>query len=75
VRALSPLATLSRGYAVVQDADGHVVTSPAQTTAGAVLSIRVADGRIGAEVVDTHHEPTDPTETTETTDSTRGARG
>jgi exodeoxyribonuclease VII large subunit len=78
VRALSPLATLSRGYAVVQDAEGHVVTSPAQTTAGAVLSIRVADGRIGAEVVDTQHEPTGPTqttETTETTDSTRGARG
>jgi exodeoxyribonuclease VII large subunit len=78
VRALSPLATLSRGYAVVQDAEGHVVTSPAQTTVGAVLSIRVADGRIGAEVVDTHDEPTGPTqttETTETTDSTRGARG
>ena len=27
VRGLSPLATLQRGYAVVQDADGHVVTS------------------------------------------------
>ena len=26
-RALSPLATLQRGYAVLQDADGHVVTS------------------------------------------------
>ncbi|RYU14191.1 exodeoxyribonuclease VII large subunit [Nocardioides iriomotensis] len=67
VRALSPLATLSRGYAVVQDADGHVVTSPAQTAAGAALTIRVADGRIGAEVTDTHHEPTDPP------DATRGA--
>ena len=28
-RALSPLATLQRGYAVLQDADGHVVTSVA----------------------------------------------
>ena len=28
-RALSPLATLERGYAVLQDADGHVVTSVA----------------------------------------------
>ena len=27
VAALSPLATLQRGYAVLQDADGHVVTS------------------------------------------------
>ena len=26
-RALSPLATLERGYAVLQDADGHVVTT------------------------------------------------
>ncbi len=26
-RALSPLATLQRGYAVLQDADGHVLTS------------------------------------------------
>ena len=28
-RALSPLATLQRGYAVLQDADGHVVSSVA----------------------------------------------
>ena len=30
VRALSPLATLRRGYAVLQDADGHAVTSRRQ---------------------------------------------
>ena len=47
-QALSPLATLQRGYAVLQDADGHVVTSVAQATAGAVVSVRVADGRIHA---------------------------
>ena len=47
-QALSPLATLQRGYAVLQDADGHVVTSVAQTTAGAAVSVRVADGRIHA---------------------------
>ena len=34
-RALSPLATLQRGYAVLQDADGHVVTSVAGVAAGA----------------------------------------
>lgn len=45
-RALSPLATLRRGYAVLQDADGHVVTSAAAVAAGADLSVRVADGRI-----------------------------
>ncbi len=45
-RALSPLATLERGYAVLQDADGHVVTSAAGVAAGAAMSVRVADGRI-----------------------------
>ncbi len=49
VRALSPLATLERGYAVVQTADGEVVRSPAATQAGDALSIRVAGGRFGAQ--------------------------
>ncbi|MGZ4632481.1 MAG: exodeoxyribonuclease VII large subunit, partial [Actinomycetes bacterium] len=35
VRGLSPMATLKRGYAVVQDADGHVVTSAGATAAEA----------------------------------------
>lgn len=52
-RALSPLATLERGYAVLQDADGHVVTSTAAATVGAQVSVRVADGRIHAEVTST----------------------
>lgn len=47
-QALSPLATLQRGYAVLQDADGHVVTSVAQAAVGAAVSVRVADGRIHA---------------------------
>jgi exodeoxyribonuclease VII large subunit len=34
VRALSPLATLERGYAVLQDATGQVVTSVADVEAG-----------------------------------------
>lgn len=45
-RALSPLATLQRGYAVLQDAHGHVVTSVAGVAAGDALTARVADGRI-----------------------------
>ena len=45
-RALSPLATLQRGYAVVQAADGSVVASTAQTEVGADLSIRLTDGRV-----------------------------
>ena len=47
-RALSPLATLRRGYAVLQDADGHAVTSVADVAAGAAVSARVADGRVHA---------------------------
>jgi exodeoxyribonuclease VII large subunit len=58
VRGMSPLATLSRGYAVVQDADGHVVTSVDQVDPGQPLRLRVADGRIGAVVTDTTAEET-----------------
>ena len=47
-RALSPLATLERGYAVLQDADGHVVTSVAGVAAQSRISVRVADGRVHA---------------------------
>jgi exodeoxyribonuclease VII large subunit len=50
VRGMSPLATLKRGYAVVQDEDGHVVTSIDQTAPGGRLSVRVHDGRLGVAV-------------------------
>ncbi|MGI8645379.1 MAG: exodeoxyribonuclease VII large subunit [Nocardioides sp.] len=49
-RALSPLATLGRGYAVLQDADGHAVTSVSVLTAGSPVTARVADGRVHATV-------------------------
>ena len=52
-RALSPLATLQRGYAVLQDADGHVLTSVADVAAGAPVSVRVADGRVHATTTTT----------------------
>ncbi|MGN0064203.1 MAG: exodeoxyribonuclease VII large subunit [Nocardioides sp.] len=47
-RALSPLATLQRGYAVVQDANGDVLTSIQAVAPGTELAIRLADGRIHA---------------------------
>jgi exodeoxyribonuclease VII large subunit len=47
-RALSPLATLERGYAVLQDAGGHVVTSVAAVEPETTISVRVADGRVHA---------------------------
>jgi exodeoxyribonuclease VII large subunit len=55
-RALSPLATLERGYAVLQDADGHVLTSVGATRAGAAVSVRVADGRVHADVTSIQQE-------------------
>ncbi|MGZ4496788.1 MAG: exodeoxyribonuclease VII large subunit [Nocardioides sp.] len=57
-RALSPLATLQRGYAVLQDADGHVVTSVDGVAVGAPVSVRVADGRIHATTTATDREET-----------------
>jgi exodeoxyribonuclease VII large subunit len=47
-RSLSPLATLERGYAVVQREGGDVVASVGQVGTGTPLTIRVADGRIAA---------------------------
>jgi exodeoxyribonuclease VII large subunit len=50
VRALSPAATLERGYAVVQRHDGSVVRAPDQVEAGEHLRVRVAGGDIAATV-------------------------
>jgi exodeoxyribonuclease VII large subunit len=48
IRALSPLATLRRGYAVLSDAEGQALSSVATLAPGQDIHIRVADGRIGA---------------------------
>jgi exodeoxyribonuclease VII large subunit len=50
VRALSPAATLERGYAVVQTADGAVLRDPADTGVGAELRVRLAGGEVDAAV-------------------------
>ncbi|MFB7104023.1 exodeoxyribonuclease VII large subunit [Streptomyces hydrogenans] len=44
VRALSPAATLERGYAVLQRADGAVVRAEADVAEGEELRARVAEG-------------------------------
>ncbi len=56
VRSLSPLATLERGYSVLQDTDGHVVTSIDQTKPDEELQVRVKDGRINVVVRETSEE-------------------
>ncbi|MCX4660358.1 exodeoxyribonuclease VII large subunit [Streptomyces uncialis] len=51
VVALSPAATLQRGYAVLQRDDGHVVRAPADAPDGARLRARVAEGEFEVQVV------------------------
>jgi exodeoxyribonuclease VII large subunit len=48
VEALSPAATLARGYAVVQASDGAVVRHPVDIASGAALRLRLAGGDLGA---------------------------
>ena len=51
VAALSPAATLARGYAVVQDREGGVVRSPDDVGPGDRLRIRVHGGELAAVTV------------------------
>ena len=50
LRALSPAATLERGYAVARLADGTIVRDPKQTTPGGALKVVVARGTIDTRV-------------------------
>ncbi|MER6537757.1 exodeoxyribonuclease VII large subunit [Streptomyces sp900105755] len=50
VVALSPAATLKRGYAVLQKGDGHVVRSPGDVEPGEALRARVAEGEFTVRV-------------------------
>ena len=50
LHAVSPLATLERGYAIVFDADGKVVRSAANVGAGTPLRARLADGELSLRV-------------------------
>jgi exodeoxyribonuclease VII large subunit len=68
VRALSPLKTLERGYAIVQSGDGAVVREARKVTEGQRLMVRLAAGRLSVAVdeVDAAHaaepaQPADPT--------------
>ncbi|SFD11623.1 Exodeoxyribonuclease VII large subunit [Micromonospora sediminimaris] len=50
LRALSPAATLDRGYAIVQRADGHVVRAATEVASGDPLRVRLAEGELSATV-------------------------
>jgi exodeoxyribonuclease VII large subunit len=53
LRQLSPLNVLSRGYAIVQDADGRALRSAKETSAGDPLTIRLHEGFVDASVTGT----------------------
>ena len=49
LNALSPLATLSRGYAVARDTDGAALTSVQQFKRGLEFELLLHDGKVNAE--------------------------
>jgi len=51
LRALSPQATLERGFAVVQDDKGAVVREASAVAEGALLRVRLARGEVAARAV------------------------
>ena len=50
LHAVSPLATLERGYAIVTDQDARVVTDASRLAPGAQIEARVARGAVHATV-------------------------
>ena len=48
--AMSPLATLQRGYAIVSDSSGHVVTNASTLSSGQQIEARLAAGRVVARI-------------------------
>ncbi len=48
LRSLSPQSTLDRGYAVVRDSEGKVLTDPKMAKSGTLLKLRVAKGDLDA---------------------------
>lgn len=50
LNALSPLATLDRGYSILRNQQQHIIDSIQQVKLGEALTARVADGHIHLEV-------------------------
>jgi exodeoxyribonuclease VII large subunit len=60
LEALSPLAILNRGYALVFDAKGRLVKDASRFKPGDELSARLARGRVRARVTATERSEPDP---------------
>ncbi|MBA2697577.1 MAG: exodeoxyribonuclease VII large subunit [Nocardioidaceae bacterium] len=59
VQTLSPLATLQRGYTVLQGPDGSVVTDASTLVVGDAVEARLARGRLTATVTTATDTPAD----------------
>lgn len=59
LRALSPTATLERGYAVARTADGRIVRDPSDVAAGDALQVIVARGTVDTRVERTRTDGTE----------------
>lgn len=53
LEALSPLAILRRGYALLTDSQGHVIVNPNQVAAGTILQAQIAHGSLTLQVEST----------------------
>ena len=56
LNSLSPLPTIERGYGLVRDTDGNVVSSTAQISEGDLITTYVTDGAIQSTVTETNEE-------------------
>ncbi|MCL6415355.1 exodeoxyribonuclease VII large subunit [Aestuariirhabdus sp. Z084] len=55
LEALSPLATLSRGYSITRTTDDHrVIHSSSELTVGEQIESKLASGRLISQVLETH---------------------
>jgi exodeoxyribonuclease VII large subunit len=70
--ALSPQATLRRGYSLVQQADGRPLARAAQVQPGARLTITLHDGSLTVDVLTTHSDSEIPEERTEGSERSEG---
>ena len=50
LHALSPLATLERGYAAARDSDGRTLSAAADFAEGVGFTLRLRDGEVDATV-------------------------
>jgi exodeoxyribonuclease VII large subunit len=50
LNAVSPLATLERGYAIVSREDGAILRDAAEAAPGSIIDVRLEHGRLRAKV-------------------------